>query len=498
MSIKDRLDSIWDEDVLPRFDSLEKNIKTEVCVIGGGIAGLSTAYQLSKRGHKVTVVEAFQMGSGQTGRTTAHLTCQLEEQFVHLLKMHREKDVSLYLDAHRNAIETMAAIIEREGIECNFKRVDGFLFKGQNFDQEDLIKEQEAARKCNLELELVSETPLLNYKISSLKFENQAQFNPQKYLRGLIQVMLHEGVKFYEGSHVNHIEEKEDGRVSLSTDSGAVIDAKYVVVATDSPISNRYAIHTKQHAYRTYSMAFSIEEGAYEDMLLWDTEDPYHYVRFAKDTLVVGGEDHKTGQEPDGDPFEKLERWTKDHFSIVKKVKWKWSGQVFEPSDQMSYIGRSPGHKGNIFIATGFSGIGMTNGTIASLVLSDLIEGRYNKYEGILDPHRTPLRNVSEFVKENFNVAYQYADWVTPSEVNSLSEIPEDSGSLIRDGFMKTCVYHAEGDNFESKVAICSHLGGIVHWNDIEKTWDCPCHGSRFSTNGKVIEGPALDNLREP
>ena len=305
------------------------------------------------------------------------------------------------------------------------------------------------------------------------------------------------GVQFYEGTHVNHIGDKSSEYTVLSSDGGFDITAHYVVVATDSPISNRYAIHTKQYAYRTYALAFTVPSYPMEEFLLWDTEDPYHYIRYVDGYLVVGGADHKTGQEPEKDSFKEIEEWTRKKFPFVEEVKWRWSGQVFEPADQMAYIGKAPGNNKNIFIVTGASGIGMTTGTIASLLIPDLIDGKKHPWEKIFDPSRTPLRNLTEYVKENINVAYQYTDWLTPSEVSSAEEIPIDSGSVLREGLSKSCVYHESSDHFEKKSAVCTHLGGIVHWNDIEKTWDCPCHGSRFSSKGKVIEGPALNNLTE-
>jgi glycine/D-amino acid oxidase-like deaminating enzyme/nitrite reductase/ring-hydroxylating ferredoxin subunit len=492
---KDRLDSIWKIDSQLEFNPLTQNRLTEVCVVGGGIAGLSTAYQLAKRGHEVTVVDSFTFGSGQTGRTTAHLTTQLEETFVQLLKMHGAKNTKLFHDAHRSAIDAIEQIVESGPINCDFKRLNGYLFRGNNFNDQDLLHEQEAAKKCNIKLDLISKTPLLDGDVSCLKFAEQAQFNPMKYLKGLLRVMGGPNVTLHENTHITGIRNRDSSSTILTTEDNFEILAKNVVIATDSPVSNHFAIHTKQHAYRTYAMAFRAQKNN-DAVLLWDTEDPYHYVRFVDDNLVIGGEDHKTGHTPKGDPFAKLEQWSRDKFNFIQEVKWKWSGQVFEPADQLPYIGKAPGLE-NVYIITGASGIGMTTGTIASLMLPDLIDGGEHPWKKIFSPVRTPVGALKEYIKENVNVAFQYGSWITPSEAKTFDKIPDDSGQLMREGLSKTCVYHESGEVYEKKSAVCTHLGGIVHWNDIEKTWDCPCHGSRFNVHGKVIEGPAISGLSE-
>jgi Rieske Fe-S protein len=249
------------------------------------------------------------------------------------------------------------------------------------------------------------------------------------------------------------------GTWSLQTDGGFTVKAKNLIVATNTPVNNRFYIHTKQYAYRTYAMAFKLTSNVKEQVLLWDTEDPYHYIRFQDDQMIIGGEDHKTGQDPEHDPFLSLEKWSRENFSMI-----------------------------------GESGVGMTSATIASLIIPDLIDKGTHPWASTFDPARPPVKGLVEFIKENMNVAVQYTDWVTPSEVKHLEEIPVDCGSVVREGLSKTCVYH-DTDHFEKKSAVCPHLGGIVHWNDIEKTWDCPCHGSRFTSKGKVIEGPSIMDL---
>ena len=494
-SVKDRSHSIWEDVALPEYSSLKENTSTQVCVVGGGIAGVSTAYQLGKRGFKVILLEADKIASGQTGRTTAHLTSRPEELLADMLKQHSKGHVSAFIDSHKRAIDEIEEIIFQENISCDFKRIPGYLFLGDHNSEKDLEQEASLAQELGLEAEYVEKIPGFPQFGAAVKYENQAQFNPTKYIQGLLRALKELDVEVYENSHVKEFATHR-GLHKVVCDGDNSVEAKYLVVATDSPVNNRYLIHTKQSAYRSYVVGFHLKDKM-DIPLMWDTSDPYHYIRRSGETLILGGEDHRTGQNPDSDPYKELVAWAEKNLSIAGTPVWAWSGQVFESVDGIAYIGKNPGMEKNVFIVTGQSGIGMTSGTIASLIIPDLIEEKHNYMIKIFDPARSFLHNPKEFIKENANTAFQYKDWITSSEVKKLEEIPEDHGSIVRDGVVKNCVYHAKGDEFETKSAVCPHLGGIVKWNDIEKTWDCPCHGSRFNVHGKVIEGPSLHGLAE-
>jgi nitrite reductase/ring-hydroxylating ferredoxin subunit len=243
--------------------------------------------------------------------------------------------------------------------------------------------------------------------------------------------------------------------------------------------------------------------------LYWDTQDPYHYVRLQNppagvgtngqgdyELLIVGGEDHKTGQANDAhERHARLESWARDRFPLMQRVEFVWSGQVMETIDGLAFIGRNPMDDDNVYIVTGDSGMGMTHGTIAGILLTDLICGRENPWQKLYDPRRKTLRAVGKFVSETMNLAAQYTDWVTGGDVSTEADIANDTGAVVRRGLIKVAIYRdAEGKAHECS-AVCPHLGGIVHWNSAEQSWDCPCHGSRFDKLGKVINGPANTNL---
>ena len=275
------------------------------------------------------------------------------------------------------------------------------------------------------------------------------------------------------------------------------------MVATNTPVNDRVAVHTKQAAYRTFVVGARVPRGSVPAILLWDTPDPYHYVRIQQldersDVLIVGGEDHKTGQADDaGERFARLESWTRERFPQATAFDFRWSGQVMEPIDGLALIGRNPLDHNNVYVVTGDSGNGMTHGTIAGMLITDLIMGRPNPWASLYDPARKTLGAIKDFASENLNVAAQYVDVVTPGEVSDVAEIRPGEGAIVRRGVKKIAVYRDERGALIERSAFCTHLGCVVRWNSTEKTWDCPCHGSRFQIDGHVVNGPAINALGE-
>ena len=490
-----RTDSYWMlSSQLRTPPALDQDLRTEVCVIGAGIAGVTTAYLLAKAGKRVVVLEDGPVGGGETGRTTAHLSNALDDRYHVLERLHGSEGARIAAASHGAAIDRIEAIVREESIDCDFRRLDGYLFVPPGDSIEVLEAELEAARRAGLvEVALLPRAPLQSFDTGPcLRFPRQGQFHPLSYLNGLVSAFERMGGRIFGDTHVNGVEAGPPAQVA--TESKRTVTADFVVCATNTPVIDWLVIHSKQAAYRTYAIGAPAAREI-PPALFWDTADPYHYVRLAGDTLIVGGEDHKTGQEDDGaDRFARLERWTRDRFPI-RAVEFRWSGQVMEPVDGLGYIGRNPRDKSHVFVATGDSGHGMTHGTIAGMLISDLILGRSNEWEKLYDPSRKSLKSTGEYVKENLNVARQYADYVTPGEVRSEDEIRPGHGAVVRHGLKKIAVYRDESGALHRTSAVCPHLGCIVHWNSVERTWDCPCHGSRFGVDGKVLNGPALGGL---
>ncbi len=330
-----------------------------------------------------------------------------------------------------------------------------------------------------------------------IRFRRQAQFHPLRYVAGLARAVRRRGGRLFAGAHVDRVEAGAPARV---TAGDRKITAKAVVVATNSPINVRVAIHTKQAPYMTYVIGAACLRRSVPRALYWDTEDPFHYVRLQ--TLTSGriasssaARITRRGQADDTrERHGRLEAWARERFPMIESIAYTWGGQVMETLDGLAFIGRNPGDD-NVFVATGDSGVGLTHGTIAGMLLTDLILGRDNPWTELYDPSRKIPLGAGAFTRENVNVAAQYADWLTPGDAPSAREIPFDSGAIVRRGLAKLAVYRDADGRAHAFSAVCPHLGCLVQWNDAEKTWDCPCHGSRFDKRGKVVNGPANSDL---
>ncbi len=491
---------------VPLESSLAERVSADVCIVGAGIAGMSTAYLLARERKSVVVLDDGPIGGGMTGRTTAHLVNALDDRYFELERLHGEEGARLAAESHTAAINVVDAIVDQESIKCEFERLDGYLFVPPHDSRKILDDELEAAHKAGLiDIEKVERVPWGSYDTGpALRFPRQAQFHPLKYLAGLAKAIKQKGGRIYTQSHAITIEGGKQARIEIA--GGGVVTAAAVVVATNPPVNDLIAIHTKQAPYQTYVIGARIPRNSVPRGLYWDTPDPYHYIRIetvgkgagAYDVLIVGGEDHKTGQQDDANKrFGALERWTRHRFSMVEGIEYRWSGEVMEPVDGLAFIGRNPMDAKNVFIATGDSGNGMTHGTIAGILLTDLILDRRNPWESIYDPSRISVKSLPEFAKENLNVAVQYTDLVVAGDVKSVDEIKPGAGAIISRGLSKVAVYKDPQGQVHELSAVCRHLGCIVKWNTLENTWDCPCHGSRYDALGKVIQGPANSDLAE-
>jgi glycine/D-amino acid oxidase-like deaminating enzyme/nitrite reductase/ring-hydroxylating ferredoxin subunit len=516
-----------------KFDKLKRNISSseslDVVIVGGGIAGLSTAYLLSKSGKKVILFEDGYIGSGETGRTTAHITHALDDRYYNLEKLHGKEGAHLAAESHTAAINMVEAIVNEEKIDCNFEKLNGFLFLDSTDTKGSLDEELEATHRAGIKsTEIISKVPNLSFDTGPcLLFPNQAQFHPLKYLKALTEAILCYGGKIYTETHVQDILLPNE----IKTSDGYTAFAKNIVIATNAPIIDKVSkIYEKQQAYRTYVIGARIKKDKVPHALYWDTGNqnsentvaPYHYVRTQRngeddskyDLLIVGGEDHLTGNITDDRDLQQrytnLESWTRNRFPI-EDIEFRWSGQVLEPKDGIAFIGHNPSdeEKKNVFIATGDSGNGITHGTIAGIILTDLILGKTNPWVSLYNPSRAPREKLnnsqgSENKKKDGNTNNNKKESSSSLSKNkdnrlkktSLQDLDIEQGIVQEEE--KIVAYKDSNNKLHRYSAVCTHLGCTVVWNNSEKSFDCPCHGSRFSAiTGEVINGPANTKLEK-
>jgi glycine/D-amino acid oxidase-like deaminating enzyme/nitrite reductase/ring-hydroxylating ferredoxin subunit len=485
----------------PDYAPLGADTAADVCIIGAGIAGMTTAYVLAAEGRNVVVLDDGPVGGGMTQRTTAHLTNAIDDRYVHLERLHGRGGARRAAESHTAAIDRIEAIVREESIDCSFERLDGYLIAARDTPADFLDRELAAAKRAGLaDVTEVARAPIGTFETGRcLRFPRQGQFHPGKYLAGLARALERRGGRIFCGTHASALRGGKDAHVV--TTAGRTVSADAIVVATNTPINDIVTIHTKQAPYSTYVVAAPVARGSVAKALYWDTADPYHYVRLhddgVDDLLIVGGEDHKSGQAHDGrERFARLEQWMRERFPAAGAVTLRWSGQVMEPMDGVAFIGRNPGDASNVYIATGDSGMGMTHGTIAGILLTDLIVGRDSPWAGLYDPARKMVRTPIEYAKENLNVAAQYVeDYLGGGDVDSADALAPGQGAVLRRGLAKVAAYRDYDGMLHEHSAMCPHLGCIVTFDDVEKTWDCPCHGSRFDRYGRVIVGPANRDL---
>lgn len=502
MRFSERSTSIW-KTTQPAFETtpLQEHLDTDICIVGAGITGLSVAYELSRAGRQVVVLNDNAVGGGETAQTTAHLSSALDDGYALLERLHGAEGARLAYDSHNRAIARIEQIVTDEHIECDFRRLDGYLFLSEGDSTQTLEDELDAAQRAGFE----DAAGLLRAPVDGfdtgpcLRFPRQAQFHPLRYVAGLARGVIREGGRIFTGTHVTDVHDEE--RPQVITSKGFSVRANAVVVATNTPVNDRVVIHTKQSPHRTFVIALAVPANALAPALYWETGTPYHYVRVynadAHDALLlVGGEDHKTGHADDAEArFRKLEAWTRQRFPMAGAVKYEWSGQVLEPIDGMAFIGRNPGASEHVFVATGDSGHGMTHGVIAGMLIRDLVMGAHNEWQRLYEPSRKCFKAAKQYAQINGAAAWCYTDWLKGGEVDSITDIAPGSGAVMQRGARKLAVYRAEEGTLSVCSAVCTHLAGIVHWNSEERSWDCPCHGARYSPIGEVLNGPALQGL---
>ena len=494
--LSERSRSLWMDVALPRFPALAEDILCDAVVVGAGIAGLSTAYELAKRGREVTVVDRGAVG-GMTLRTSAHLTSELDDYYAELLKRRDQAAAIQYLASQSAAIDRIETIASAEAIDCDFARVDALLVASGDGGEAIVRNEMVAAGRLGWD-GVGPVPPPPGFRNTTLRFPHQARFHPAKYLRGLLAALERLGVRVFCDTAATKV--SENGKdVVVECDGGQRVSADMAVIATNSPINDLVAIHTKQAPYRTYVFAAPLPKGEAPDALIYDTEEPYHYVRIQPgaehDVLIVGGEDHKSGAENDGvGRIERLWHWAKPLFPNLGEITHAWSGQIYEPVDYVPHLGLNPGGK-RVYVITGDSGEGLTSGVAGAMLIAQLATEGGSPWTEVYDPGRKTLSAVGTFVSENKDVLSNLTEHLSSGEITKIEELSSGQGALMRLNGKKAAVYRDGTGTVHAFSATCTHLGCIVHFNGFEKCWECPCHGSQFSAEGRVLAGPAHRDL---
>ncbi len=485
----------------PTFPNLTKSPTVDVAIVGGGIAGITAGILLMRAGKTVAVLEHEQVGGGETGHSTAHLTEILDTRYHKLISDFGLDGAKAARHSTRAAIDMIEFLISEYHLtHCGFARVDGYLFTDNLDGVADIKSEAEALQTLGADVSLINDAPLPFPTLKALKIAGQAQFQPYNYVAQLATILSKApGCSVFEHTRVSEV--KDGTPCVVSTDDGHRVTAQNVIVAANTPVNNWIMLHTKVAAYRSYAIAAKIPRPLTR-ALFWDNANPYHYIRTCKDQnggdcVIVGGEDHKTGTKSDTNAcFEKLEGYARERLGI-SDVLYRWSGQIIEPADGLPYIGRNSMSK-NTYVATGFSGNGLTFGTLAGMLLLDEIGGVENEWHKLYTATRIhPLASAAKFVTENACVVTAFIkDNLSGAEAKSTDEVHTDEGKIVTCDGDKCAVYRDEDGTLHTLSAICPHMGCVVHFNSAEKTWDCPCHGSRFDAKGKVINGPAVTDLK--
>ncbi len=490
--------SLWQASSRRRgYPNLKGKVYVDVAIIGGGITGTTTALMLKEAGLKVALIEAKEIGYGVTGANSGHLTTLLlDYRYKNIIANFGEEGARLAAKSQQEAIQLIAGFVKKFSIDCDFQYIPGYLYAENFFQRAALKQEYKAFLKVDLQASSLEKAPLPFKTQKALVVHNQARFHPYKYIQALAEKIEENGSYVFENSQVHSVS-RDNSPVEIDTAEGQVI-AKEVVLATHIPIGLRPIIQSKVPPYRSYVIGARVEE-TLEDALYWDLREPYHYLRLARDDkgalLIIGGEDHRTGENKDTQKhFKKLEKYAKSRFS-VKSIDYYWSAQLYESVDGLPYIGRSSWEK-NVYVATGFSGEGLTCGTIAAQIIADQILQKENKYSNLFSPNRLkPLASAASFIGENAVTVGNFVFERLKGHGTELELIKPGDGKIVELDGHKAAVSRTEGGELISLSAVCPHAKCIVHWNNAEKSWDCPCHGSRFNCKGELLEGPALEGL---
>lgn len=492
--------SIWQQEIKSFSSAPNLAGIFDVAIVGGGITGVSTAFNLQKLGKSCILLEAANIGFGTTGGTTAHLNDFFDTTFTKAIRDFGQENAELFKECGGDAMRIIETNIRENGIDCDFQKKNAHLFALDEKQVSKLDDIVDGAQKVGYRMNFIEETSFpLPYK-KAVEIQNQAQFHPIKYIKALCEIFLKTGGAIIQDC-VCESHDEEDDFVILTTSQG-LIKAKNLVYATHIPPGIN-VLDFMNAPYRSYAMGFTLNNLQYPKELGYDLEDPYHYYRTheidGEQLLIAGGEDHKTGHAEDtGECFSKLENYVRNYFDVDKSV-YSWSSQYYESVDGFPYIGVLPGSSGKVFTATGFGGNGMTFGSLSSKIISDLILIGSNKCEKLFSPARIkPVAGFVDFVKEQVNVVSDFVkDKLFAERIESLVEIGGGEAKVVKYEGEMFAVYKENSGRMHILKSTCPHAKCEVRWNSAEISWDCPCHGSRFNMNGKMLTGPSIKDLEK-
>jgi len=495
--------SIWQQQINGLQNDNGANFKPEtiydVLIIGGGITGLTTALLLQEEGKNCILAEGHTIGYGTTGGTTAHLNTFLDTAYNHIEKDFGEMGAKLVAQACNDAVYTVAQFVQRYLIDCDFAYKTGYLYAQTDDEVKELDEILQASQKAGVAVSVVEKIAVSIPFKKAIAFDKQAQIHPLKYITKLAEEFVKRGGIILQNTMVKSLE--KSGDFHSAKGENVFIKAQKVIYATHIPPGINL-LHFRCAPYRSYVLGVKLNEGKYPSDLTYDMKDPYHYFRTqhlnGEEYLLVGGDDHKTGHDKPEEAFASLENYVREHYDVAS-IDFKWSAQYFIPADGLPYIGKLPGFDADVFVATGFSGNGITLGSISGKILRDLILERENPYTDLFSPSRIkPVAGFADFVKENADVVYRFvADRLSSTDIESLNEIPLDGGAVVKYKDEKLAVYKDASGQIHALSPVCTHAGCIVNWNNVEKSWDCPCHGARYSIGGEVLTGPADRALKK-
>ncbi|GGM23431.1 (2Fe-2S)-binding protein [Paraliobacillus quinghaiensis] len=484
---------------LPAFPQLTQDINVDIAIVGAGITGITTAYLLRKQGLKVALIEADTILSGTTEYTTAKITAQHGLIYDELIQHFGEDKAKLYYEAAMDAKQLITDTIVKHNIACEFSNEDAYIYTNSDKEMDKMRNEYKAYQKLSIEGELVDQIPLNIPVKKALVMKNQAQFHPLLYLKHLVETMVEDGVEIYE--HTTATDITYNAKPMVQTKGKQNITCEKVVIASHYPFKDGSGFYfSRMYPERSYLIAVTTNKKFPGGMYI-NAEQPTRTIRATMDkgeeVWLIGGERHKTGHEKETvDHHIELEKFANNTFGI-KEYKYRWSAQDLTTLDNMPYIGPLTKHEPNTLVATGYRKWGMTSGTVAAMIISDTIMNKGNRFASLFGPSRFDFDpDVKNFIKNNIHVAKHMVKGKLDIPSDKIDELEKDDAVIVRENGKRIGVYQDEQGNINRLDTTCPHMKCEVNWNKNEKTWDCPCHGSRFSKDGKVVEGPAKQALK--